>query len=498
MTDRPAQSAPLCKPWCGTDARNEQPEREVFVQDGRYWCKDECYKGPRTHPAPSAPPERPESPEQPAEKFPPAPTTETAEQARLKERVRRLIEEVIAMEKKERAERAERAAPPERPGETRGHVCNQCLEGFHSFCGGRPSCACASCGPVPAPPADVATERPGEVLADGWERVSPGPVNCTNFAAHEDGFKLAVFNQRDGEEASCADCAVKMGAVVRAQDPVTSAEINALPERVRNWIHALETNCDPAGTVRENVFLRDTLAALELKIAELTASPDDVAGPNESTAAEHYGPDSFGGTDEGSHYDLSAHRPTLPAEQPAPPITAAANIARGLGLGDGPVTSSHVVRPRHAPSCATVRHYSGDVPCDCDGDAQAAPDGGRLSERMRHQCSPRGLLAYEVKAFADEVAALEAKLAAAMSSPMRDAQLAGENGEIVRLREKLAAAERDRDDAKKDAIETIRNAIDVTAKAVEEERARCLAWALNSGQTARTRADAIRDGKPTE
>jgi hypothetical protein len=33
---------------------------------------------------------------------------------------------------------------------------------------------------------------------------------------------------------------------------MTPDEINALPDRVRRYIHDLETNCDPAGTIRDN------------------------------------------------------------------------------------------------------------------------------------------------------------------------------------------------------------------------------------------------------
>lgn len=38
---------------------------------------------------------------------------------------------------------------------------------------------------------------------------------------------------------------------------MTSEEINKLPEKVRNYIHALETDCDPAGTIRENVLIKE-------------------------------------------------------------------------------------------------------------------------------------------------------------------------------------------------------------------------------------------------
>lgn len=43
---------------------------------------------------------------------------------------------------------------------------------------------------------------------------------------------------------------------------MTASEINALPEGPRHYIYLLETMADPAGMVRENCFLRDTIEAL--------------------------------------------------------------------------------------------------------------------------------------------------------------------------------------------------------------------------------------------
>lgn len=45
---------------------------------------------------------------------------------------------------------------------------------------------------------------------------------------------------------------------------MTAAEINALPEKARNYIHQLATNADPAGMVRENMQLRDVNEGLQL------------------------------------------------------------------------------------------------------------------------------------------------------------------------------------------------------------------------------------------
>lgn len=61
--------------------------------------------------------------------------------------------------------------------------------------------------------------------------------------------------------------------------PPTSAEINALPTNLRRWIHELETNADPAGTVRTAVLVEEENKQLRAKIAELQAQVDDWEGP---------------------------------------------------------------------------------------------------------------------------------------------------------------------------------------------------------------------------
>ena len=49
------------------------------------------------------------------------------------------------------------------------------------------------------------------------------------------------------------------------------AEVNALPERLRSWVHRLETDADPAGTLRENFVLREAVAALGAKVEKAEA-----------------------------------------------------------------------------------------------------------------------------------------------------------------------------------------------------------------------------------
>ena len=47
----------------------------------------------------------------------------------------------------------------------------------------------------------------------------------------------------------------------------TAANVNALPERLRRYIHDIETRCDPAGDIRELTIARDTCKALEANAA---------------------------------------------------------------------------------------------------------------------------------------------------------------------------------------------------------------------------------------
>lgn len=51
---------------------------------------------------------------------------------------------------------------------------------------------------------------------------------------------------------------------------MTPDEINALPQRLRDYIHHLETDADPAGTLRENFRLREENAALRAECERLS------------------------------------------------------------------------------------------------------------------------------------------------------------------------------------------------------------------------------------
>lgn len=48
----------------------------------------------------------------------------------------------------------------------------------------------------------------------------------------------------------------------------TAENVNALPDPIRRYIHDLETNCDPPSMVRENIILKETCKALEIKLSE--------------------------------------------------------------------------------------------------------------------------------------------------------------------------------------------------------------------------------------
>lgn len=46
-------------------------------------------------------------------------------------------------------------------------------------------------------------------------------------------------------------------------------QINQLPKRIRDYIHDLETNADPAGTIREVFTLKENQKALTIMVENL-------------------------------------------------------------------------------------------------------------------------------------------------------------------------------------------------------------------------------------
>ena len=60
----------------------------------------------------------------------------------------------------------------------------------------------------------------------------------------------------------------------------TAKNVNALPEPVRQYIHDLETNADPAGIVRELTIARDTIRSLEMLAAGSTGGAPTAREPH--------------------------------------------------------------------------------------------------------------------------------------------------------------------------------------------------------------------------
>jgi hypothetical protein len=52
---------------------------------------------------------------------------------------------------------------------------------------------------------------------------------------------------------------------------VSADEINALPEKLRRYIHDLETRCDPAGDIQQIGSLTEQRDALVTRVKELEA-----------------------------------------------------------------------------------------------------------------------------------------------------------------------------------------------------------------------------------
>jgi hypothetical protein len=59
---------------------------------------------------------------------------------------------------------------------------------------------------------------------------------------------------------------------------LTADEINALPEKFRQYIHDLETRCDKSGDVQTIAILREDRDALLKRIEELEAEVDRLKG----------------------------------------------------------------------------------------------------------------------------------------------------------------------------------------------------------------------------
>ncbi len=92
------------------------------------------------------------------------------------------------------------------------------------------------------------------------------PRDCGGcLACHAE--KLAAENALfRGDKWTDAEIAEMLAA---AGTGVTATEINTLPLRVKSYIHDLETNADPAGTIQELALLKDQTRQLDAVIARL-------------------------------------------------------------------------------------------------------------------------------------------------------------------------------------------------------------------------------------
>jgi len=62
----------------------------------------------------------------------------------------------------------------------------------------------------------------------------------------------------------------------------TAANVNALPEGIRRYVHDLETRCDPAGDVQTMALQADTIRGLDAKVRELEAESISTVSSNAS------------------------------------------------------------------------------------------------------------------------------------------------------------------------------------------------------------------------
>lgn len=109
-------------------------------------------------------------------------------------------------------------------------------------------------------------------VPDGWKLVPVEPTDAMVRAAlHLD---LSYMPGHEGPDRAAVYRAMLAAVPARASTPApaqqepkewlpTAENINVLPEPVRRYISELETNCDPAGTVRHLTILQDTVRALE-------------------------------------------------------------------------------------------------------------------------------------------------------------------------------------------------------------------------------------------
>lgn len=107
-------------------------------------------------------------------------------------------------------------------------------------------------------------EPPRELTAAGRERFKEAQRNKRR--AH---YEACVRAEREFVEEQLRLLTAKALYAVSTGWTPTAANINALPEPIRRYIHDVETRCDPTGLVQENTVLKDSMAALAKRVEEL-------------------------------------------------------------------------------------------------------------------------------------------------------------------------------------------------------------------------------------
>jgi hypothetical protein len=85
-----------------------------------------------------------------------------------------------------------------------------------------------------------------------------GAPEAMNYPPKESGWM--VWDPADADAALARF--QRLTGILPEGPPMTSDEINALPERVRRYIHDLEARADPAGDVAALAAARENLAAM--------------------------------------------------------------------------------------------------------------------------------------------------------------------------------------------------------------------------------------------
>jgi hypothetical protein len=85
-----------------------------------------------------------------------------------------------------------------------------------------------------------------------------------------------------GDAFTCTGSFTAVGLTVRCTSPahhapLLSAEINALPDRVRYYIHDIETRCDPSGDVQTIASLTEQRDGLLLALADARRAEEFIA-----------------------------------------------------------------------------------------------------------------------------------------------------------------------------------------------------------------------------